>query len=358
MAAKASTATETRGLAGTVLAVVFIGILIGASYWVLLPFLPALVWATMVVISTWPLMLAAEEKLKGRRNLATMIMIAAFFLVFIVPLLLAISTIVDNADQITGWIRSASSFERPPAPQWLRSIPLAGPKLADKWNLLSASNKDDLITRFSPYMGDLLTWFIAQVGNVGMLLLHFVLTLALSAVLYMNGERAAAAVRNFASRLAGPRGEEAATLAAKAIRAVALGVVGTAMCQALVAGIGFVIAGIHQAVLLTALIFFFSVIQIGPIPVMVPLVAWLYYSGSPGWAGAMLLWTILITGMDNVLRPMLIRRGANLPLLLIFAGVIGGLIAFGIIGLFVGPVVLAVSYTLLNAWIAGPEAAA
>ena len=141
-------------------------------------------------------------------------------------------------------------------------------------------------------------------------------------------------------------------LAGQAIRAVALGVVGTAIVQTAAAGIGLAAAGIPYAAVLTAIIFMLCIAQLGPILVLVPAVAWLYWTGEAGWGTALLVWTVLVGALDNVLRPILIRRGADLPLLLIFAGVIGGLVGFGIIGLFVGPVVLAVTYRLLESWIA------
>jgi len=140
-------------------------------------------------------------------------------------------------------------------------------------------------------------------------------------------------------------------LGGRAIRAVALGVVVTAVVQSTVAGIGLAIAGIPYAGLLTAVVFMLCIAQIGPILVMIPAVIWLYATGSPGMGTFLLIWGIAVVAMDNILRPWLITRGANLPLLLIFAGVIGGLLGFGIIGLFVGPVVLAVTYTLLTAWV-------
>jgi len=140
-------------------------------------------------------------------------------------------------------------------------------------------------------------------------------------------------------------------LSAQAIRGVALGVVVTAVVQALVGGLGLLIAGVPFAAVLTALMFMLAVAQIGAGPVLVIAVIWLYWSGSPGWGTFLLVVTVVTTTMDNFLRPILIKKGADLPLLLIFAGVIGGLIAFGLIGIFVGPLVLAVSYTLLRAWI-------
>jgi predicted PurR-regulated permease PerM len=141
-------------------------------------------------------------------------------------------------------------------------------------------------------------------------------------------------------------------LAGQAIRAVALGVVVTALVQTVLAGLGLAVAGIPFAGLLTAVILLLCIAQVGPILVLAPAVIWLFWTGATGWGIALLVWTVIVGMLDNVLRPMLIRRGADLPLLLIFAGVIGGLLSFGIIGLFVGPVVLAVTYTLLKDWMA------
>jgi predicted PurR-regulated permease PerM len=153
--------------------------------------------------------------------------------------------------------------------------------------------------------------------------------------------------------LAGPKGEEAAILSGKAIRGVALGVGLTAIIQSALGGIGLSISGIPAAALLTAVMFMLCVAQVGPMPVLIPAVIWLYYKDATLWGTVLLIWSILIGVIDNFLRPVLIKKGADLPLLLIFAGVIGGLIAFGIIGIFIGPVVLAVSHTLLKAWVAG-----
>jgi len=166
-----------------------------------------------------------------------------------------------------------------------------------------------------------------------------------------RGEEAAAGVRAFARRLAGPRGEQAVTLAGQAIRAVALGVVVTAVVQAVLGGIGLAVACVPLASFLTALMFVLAIAQIGAGPVLLLAVAWLYWSGSPAWGTAMLVWTLIVGSLDNIMRPLLIKRGADLPLVLIFAGVIGGLLAFGLVGLFVGPVVLAVAYTELAAWV-------
>jgi predicted PurR-regulated permease PerM len=174
--------------------------------------------------------------------------------------------------------------------------------------------------------------------------------------MYATGEGAARWVRRFGRRLAGERGEKVVRLAAQAIRGVALGVVLTALIQAVLGGLGRALAGVPFAAVLTAVMFMLAVAQIGAVPVLVCALVWLWFQDSVGWFVALLVWTLIVGSMDNVLRPILIRKGADLPLLLIFAGVIGGLFAFGLLGLFVGPVILAVAYTLLDAWVSeAPE---
>jgi len=156
--------------------------------------------------------------------------------------------------------------------------------------------------------------------------------------------------------IAGQAGERVTVLAASAIRAVALGIVLTALLQSILGGIGLLIAGVPYALLLTSVMFLLGIAQIGALPVLLGAVIWTYWSSGTFWGTLLLLWSIGAGSIDNILRPILIKRGANLPFLLIFAGVLGGLLAFGLVGLFVGPVVLAVTYTLLEAWVIGPGA--
>jgi predicted PurR-regulated permease PerM len=339
-----------RDLTQTVLAVIFIGILIAMSIWVLQPFLPALVWATMIVVATWPALVALQGRLGSRRWLAVSILTVLMLLLLVVPFTAAVSAVVGNTEQIGAWITSLRNFSLPPPPDWVAGIPMVGDRIAAKWTELHAS-PDKLVATAVPYAQTLATWVLAQFGSVGMMMLHFLLVVVLCAILYTTGEQAAMGVRRFAQRLAGARGNNAVTLAGQAIRGVALGVVVTAIVQSVLAGIGLWIAGIPFAALLTAVIFLLGVAQLGPILVMAPAVGWLYWSGHPAMGTFLLIWTVIVGALDNVMRPMLIRRGADLPLLLIFAGVVGGLVGFGLVGVFVGPVVLAVTYTLLDAWI-------
>ena len=340
----------TQDLVRNIVVIAIIGALLAACFWILRPFLPSLIWASMIVIATWPLLLLVQAKVRGRRP-AVMILMGLLILVFVIPFTLAVGTIVENTPQITSLGKQLSTFQVPAPPDWVEGIPLVGDTAAEYWRKAAAAEPGEFAKRLTPYIRNVAGWLVAQAGSFGMMMVHFLLTLILAALLYMNGEEAAGMVRRLANRIADERGENATILAANAVRAVAQGVVITALVQSLTAGIGLAVVGIPYASLLTALIFMLTIAQIGPGPVMIPVVIWLFWKDSTGWGIAMLVWSILVMGMDGFLRPILIRRNANLPLLLIFAGVIGGLISFGIIGLFIGPVLLAVCYTLMKAWI-------
>jgi predicted PurR-regulated permease PerM len=344
-----------RDLTRTVLAVLFIGILIGVSFWVLRPFLAALVWAVMIVVATWPLMRAVQAALGGRRGLTVAIMTLVLLLLLIVPLSAAIGTIVANVDVISGWAKTLSEIKLPPPPSWVAGLPVVGEHATQLWQEAAAQGVESLAAKAAPYTREVTRWFVSQVGGFGVMFIQFLLTVVISAILYARGEFAADWVRRFGARLAGPSGEAAVRLSAQAIRGVALGVVVTALVQALIGGIGLLIAGVPFAAVLTAVMFMLAVAQIGAAPVMIVAVVWLYWSGAAGWGTFLLVVTVVVGTLDNFLRPVLIKKGADLPLLLIFAGVIGGLIAFGLIGIFIGPMVLAVAHTLLNAWIESGE---
>ena len=341
-----------RDLAQVVLAVLVIGGLMAATFWVLHPFLGAIIWAVMIVVATWPLMLAVQKRAGGRRWLAVTVMSVVLLLVLIVPLFAAIGTIVAHVDDIVGWAKGLRDFKLPAPPSWLASLPLIGERVVAGWHDVASEGMQIVAERLAPYAGGLTAWFVSQLGNLGALFLQFVLTVIASAVLYAHGEDAADWTLRFGARLGGSRGENAVRLSALAIRSVARGVVVTAFVQAAIGGVGLWIAGVPLATLLTALMFLLAVAQIGAVPVLLLATIWLYWSGSPGMGTFLLVVTVVAGVLDNILRPLLIKQGAaELPLLLIFVGVIGGLVSFGLIGIFIGPMVLAVTHTLLRAWL-------
>lgn len=347
---------QTRDITRTTLAVLVITALAAGSFWILHPFLTALIWACVVVTATWSVMIRIERACGGRRWIAVAVMTMGLLLVFFLPCYVAVMSIFNQADNFIVWVKSLSAFAVPQPPAWVTKLPFVGIHIRHSWHELAALPPEELSARLTPYVRQAVGWFLSEAGNVGMTLLNFVVTVIISAILYANGEKAALGIRRLAWRLAGSNGEEAVKLIARAIRGVAFGVVLTALVQALIGGVGLAVTGIPAAMILTCIMFLFCVAQIGPLPILVPSIIWLYWSGQAFMGGVLIAWSVPVMIVDNVLRPLLIRRGADLPLVLIFAGVIGGLIAFGVVGLFIGPVLLAVTYTLLRSWVATGEA--
>ena len=341
-----------RDLTRTTLAILCILLLIAASLWVLRPFLAATVWAVMIVVATWPLLQSLQQRLGGRRAPAVAGMTLAMLLLLVAPLWLAIATIADHAEYLVDLARTFAASGFPPPPEWVAALPLVGGKAAALWAQLADGGPQGLFARAEPYAAQSGKWILTNIGGLGFVLLQSLLVVALSAVIYASGEAGASAARRFGRRLAGERGENAIVLAGQAIRGVALGVGVTAIVQTVLGGVGLAIAGVPFVSLLSALMLMLCIAQIGPGLILFPAVAWMFWSGDVGWGSFLLVWSVIVVFMDNFLRPVLIRRGADLPLLLIFAGVIGGMLAFGLVGIFVGPVVLAVTYTLYEAWVA------
>lgn len=341
-----------RDVTSTTLKVLFIVLMIVAGFWTIHPFLTPSIWAVIIVVATWPVMLRVQAFLRGKRWCAVAVMTVALLMLLVVPLSLAIITIAKNSDEIPRRIRALSALSVAPLPRWISDIPVLGPKLQDHWHHIASANSTELTAKIEPYFRNIVSWFMSQAGNVGLMILKFLLTVLIAALLFAKGETAAGGISLLARRLAGHQGENTLMLAAKAIRGVALGVVVTALIQTVLGGAGLAVAGVPGVTLLVGILFLFCIAQIGPALVLIPSIVWLYWSGEALSGTLLLAFSLVACTIDNFIRPFLIRKGANLPLVLIFAGVIGGLVAFGIIGLFIGPVVLAVIYTLLQAWVA------
>ena len=336
----------------TTLSVMFLALLGLASYWILRPFLTSMLWATIVSVAVWPQLLRLEAALGRRRGLAVAIVTIAFLAIVFAPVTAALVTIVRHASSLSADIGSFETVEVPAPPAWLNDVPVAGARLVDRWKHFASLAPPDRTAALTPYVQTALQWFALTAGGIGSMLLQFLLTAIISALLLSKGETVRDGILRFARRLAGQPGHDAAQLAARAIRGVVIGILGTALLQTAIGGAGLYIAGVPAAGLLSAVMLFLCLAQIGPMLVLIPAVAFVYWSGHSGWGTVLLVFSLVAGTIDNVIRPILIRRGADLPLVLIFAGVIGGLIAFGVVGLFIGPVVLSIAYTLLATWTA------
>ena len=321
------------------------------SVWIMAPFLPAILWAGTIAVATWPVLLGLQAMLGGRRWAATTVLTLILAVGFFIPLLLVVGTIVQHAGDAADLARDISANGLPPAPAWLESIPLVGRRAAAEWTAVAALDAAAVRERLEPALRVATRWLVGSAGGLLQLVLQVILTTLITALIYFNGERVAGGVRAFFNRLGGEGAESLVLLAGSSARAVALGVVVTAVLQALLTGIALAVAGIPGAAILGGLALVLCLAQIGPLFILLGAVGWLYWTNQTTAAVVLGLVSIGLVSMDNVIKPILITRGAKLPLLLVFVGVVGGMLTFGLIGIFIGPVVLAVCWTLLQAWV-------
>jgi predicted PurR-regulated permease PerM len=334
--------------------IVILSALTIGSLYILRPFIPGLIWATTIVVATWPVMLAVQRRVGNRRWIATVVMLIILLVVIALPLYEAISTLALHAADIMGTIKLLPSYALPPPPSWVGEIPLAGQRVAHEWQTLSDAGPGGILAKLEPYLTIVARWMLGHAAAVGVFVIHMFVTIIIAGILYSQGEAAGRFVTRFATRLAAQRGAAAVKLAGLAIRAVALGIVVTAVAQSALGGLGLWIAGVPAAGILTAVMLMLCLAQIGPLLPLLGGVAWLFMHDATVAAILLLIWSVAVAMLDSLLRPVLIRRGVNLSMLLILAGVLGGMFAFGIVGLFVGPVILAVASTLLEAWMNEP----
>jgi predicted PurR-regulated permease PerM len=336
-----------RGLALAVVALVLLGILA-----VLQPFATAILFGSILAIAAWPLRDALIARGFGRGSAAGLLLLV-LLVVAVVPLLLIAPGLVGAIRGGSTMLQAALLSAPFDPPGWLADLPLVGDKLQALWRSVSEA-RGDLGPLVEPYADRIQALLLSVAAGLADSALQILLALIVATMLWSQGEAIGDALRDSASRLGGATGVNALQAAGSAVRAVAYGVVGTAVAQGILAGIGYAIAGVPAATLLGFLTMVFSVTQIlGPLVVVMWAGAawWLYDGGHTAWAIFMGLWGLLvISSSDNVLRPLLIKRGVEMPLSLIILGVFGGFVAFGFLGLFIGPVLLAVGLVMLRAW--------
>lgn len=341
-----------------VLAALMAGVMILFSLWVVRPFLPATIWAMTIGITTWPLLLRIQKLLWGSRALAVSCTTLIALLVFVLPFWLAMTTLMTHSAELMQFGETAMKFRVPAEPHWLANLPLIGPKSITLWQKIENARLPQLLDNMVPDTGQIIRWVLNYLGGFSMLALQFLLTLVIMAALHAKGEAATRLMLEFGYALAEQRGKDMILLAGRTIRGVAIGVTVTALVETAVGGAGMEITGMPWASVLTAITFIACLLQAGPGVTLIPAVIWMFFFKDMLSAIVLLVITVLTIVIDNVLRPYLIRKQANVPLILIMLGVIGGLSAFGLVGIFVGPVILSVTYTLVKSWLAEARTAA
>lgn len=322
---------------------------------VLLPFLPALLFSAVACSSTWPLYLRCRQALGGRASWAALVMTLLLVVLVIGPSTLLALSLADNLSALVDAVRESLGRGPLMPPEWLKSVPLIGEPLDSYWHRLAAS-RDEVVALLKSLAEPARAMLVGAGKAVGSGLLNLVLATFIAFFFYRDGELLIGSVRRVLGRLAGGLGDELLTTIDNTVTGVVQGMFGTALAQAVVAMTGFVIAGVPAALLLGAATFFLSMVPVGPPLIWGGATLWLIGQDRIGWAVFMATWGLLvISSIDNVVKPYLISRSSSLPLLLIVLGVFGGIIAFGFIGLFIGPPMLAVGLTLVQMWTAHPR---
>jgi len=327
-------------------------LLLLGCYLVVRPFLTAFLWGSIISISTRGMYERALRLVRGRRKLAAGLTSLALVLILLVPIAaLAVNLaagLPDLGSRLTGMLEGG--LREPPA--WLAGLPLVG-KPASAWWQSAAANPEKLRQELRPFLKPAKDFLVGAVGGVSVGLLEFTLALLIAAVFYVQGDQFRAALDRVALRLGGQAGLRQVAVVRSTVRSVFNGLLGTCAVQAILAMIGFWVAGVPGAFLLGMGTFFLSVVPGGPALLWLPAALWLNATGSTGWAIFMAIWGLVVVGgSDNVVRPLLIGKGVEAPLSLVFLGVVGGILAFGFLGLFIGPTLLVVGYNLFQEWMA------
>lgn len=332
------------------------GLLVVGCFFVLRPFLGAILFAGVLCFSTWPLFLHLRERVGRRSWVAAAIMVLGMILALALPVALAAQALIVNSadmvERLRAFLDQRADLD---LPYFVTHMPLLGPLIEDYWRLLMRSHAEivALAQRFADPAKSLL---VGLGGAVAQGLIQILIAIFVAYFFYRDGDRVRLLLLEGFARLAGPRqGQALLRTTQNAVRGVVFGLLGTALAQAIVAAIGFVIAGVPGPFLLGAVTFLLCLVPMGAVVIWGGAAVWLYAQGDLGWAAFMLIYGVaVISSVDNFVKPILMSRAGGLSMLLAVLGVFGGAVAFGFIGLFVGPALLAVAWNLTKVWLEGP----
>jgi len=325
---------------------VLIGAIIVGCGLVLRPFALSILWAAILCFATWPLHELLLKWLKGRRNLTAALMTIVLLLVLFIPFFVVGLTFTDSIRSAMEWLNSHRQSSLPPPPEWVGHIPLLGDRIGEYWTKLAA-NAEPALKRLEPWFQDAGVWLLRHSLDFAKGVFYLAMSMLIAFFLYRDGEGIVARLREGVQQISGDYAQHLMDVVKTTVQSVVYGVIGTALAQGVVAGIGFAIAGVPSPMLLALFTFFLSFIPVGPVVVWIGASVWLFAEGQTGWGIFMVIYGLLaISGIDNFIKPYIISRGAKLPFIVMFIGAIGGIVAFGFIGIFLGPTLLTVGYSL------------
>jgi predicted PurR-regulated permease PerM len=352
MSDSVQTSSDERLVHPAVEAAIRIGLLFLIAAWCFLivePFIIPILWGMIIAIACFPMYRWMHAKLGGRGKLAATIFTLLALAVLITPTVMLVDTVADTTEALSAGLEGGS-LTVPPPPASVREWPLIGEELSTFWSGAS-ENLGATLTTIAPHLKGAAGWLLSTVAGAGIGVLQFVISIIIAGVILANAEGFGGFLKALATRLTGDRGEGYATMATQTVRSVAQGVLGVAVIQSLLAGVGLLAAGVPGAGLWALLILLLAIVQLPPLLVLVPIILYVFSTASTTVAVIFMVWSLFVSMSDTFLKPLLLGRGVEVPMLIILIGAIGGMIHAGIIGLFVGAVVLALGYELFKVWL-------
>ncbi len=321
----------------------------GWCFQILRPFVIPIIWGIIIAVAIYPVYEYLRTLLKDSPRVSSTLVTVGMLVILVWPAVLVGGLLVENVEMVVNHLRDGTLIV-PPPPQGLESWPLIGEPLANIWHLASV-NIEGALVQVKPQLMMLASWLLSVVTGTGLAILQFFVAVIIAGVLLAYSAAGSHLAHSIGRRLAGDRGDELATLAEATVRNVARGVLGVALIQSLLASVGFFIAGIPAAGFWAFLCLILGVVQIGVLPIMIPVVLYVFSTTDTVTAILFLIWSIFVSVIDNILKPIFMGRGLEVPMVVIFMGAIGGMLLSGIIGLFIGAVVLTLGYKLFLAWL-------
>jgi predicted PurR-regulated permease PerM len=332
-----------------------LGVLFALLSWcfdIIRPFVLIVIWAGIVAVALHPIFERLSGWLGGSRKLSATLLVLILIAILVVPAVLLTESLLGGAQALAD----AGELQIPPPPETVAGWPLVGPKIYDLWGQ-AANNLPAMLNEFTPQVKAVGAWLLETVTGTGVGLLQFIASFIIAGILLTASQKGRGATEKLVNRLVPRRGKEFVDLATGTVQNVAVGIVGVSILQTTLLSIGFVAIGLPAAGLAALVVLILCIIQVGPGLVVIPAIIYAFSSLDTGPAVIFTIWTVVMTLSDSVLKPLVFGRGAAVPTLVIFLGAIGGMVSYGIIGLFVGAVVLSLGYKLYMAWLDDAEKA-
>ena len=339
-------------IARTMEITIHVGIVMLLLFWcfrIAQPFIQIFVWGIIIAIAVFPAYRWLNSVLRGRKKLAAALVTLLLLVIIVVPCVMFALSLVETAQKLSADF-IGGSLRIPSPPESIKSWPVIGQTLHGFWHL-SSENLTAALGQIAPYLKSLGLWLLNTAAGAGFGIVSFVISILIAGILLANGARGAQVAKAIAVRLAGERGADLVELSRATVRSVARGILGVALIQAILAGLGCLVVGVPGAGLWALVVLILAVVQLPTFIILAPIVIYVFYTTGTVPAVLFAIWNLLVGGCDSFLKPLLMGRGVDVPMLVVFIGAIGGFILNGIVGLFIGAIILSLGFKLFEAWL-------